>query len=330
MQRKRSMTSYTHIALFAIAAAGCAELESEELGESASELSAASWSPKVGLGGVGDVGATPGSVTGTSLIVRSGYWTKRTASGWAPPSWTATGHGFAVRASVAGFNGFIYMVNIDSHNGVYMARFDPSSSTWSQASLLPYQSYATPAIAAFQNQLWILGNTTDTYHQVWSATMTTDEVFSQPQLIDGKFSAERVSAAAFANRLYMAHAQLASDKIIYARFDGTTWTPNQFILAGQNGSAITGTEPGLAAVNGFLHIVYRNTSAAAVKWSYFDTCAWSPEVSIGTLTTAVGYGLAQGGPGLVLTTRVSDLMYVSEFTAPPAPRLPPTCSVASP
>jgi hypothetical protein len=32
-----------------------------------------------------------------------------------------------------------------------------------------------PAIVAFQSKLWILGNTPDTY-EMWSATMTADEV----------------------------------------------------------------------------------------------------------------------------------------------------------
>ena len=160
--------------------------------------------------------------------------------------------------------------------------------------------------------------------------MTTGEVFSTAQLLDGKYTSWRASAAVFANRLYMAHAQLSSNKIIYARFDGTTWTPNSFLLVGPNGSTVDAAEPVLAAVNGFLHIVYRNYYFAPAKWSYFDGCVWSPEVSIGSLTTMFGFSLAQGGRGLLLTTsNSSSSIFVSEFTAPPAPIIPPSCGGAN-
>jgi len=99
-----------------------------------------------------------------------------------------------------------------------------------------------------------------------------------------------------------------------------------------NGVAIAGFDPQIAAVNGFLHIVYQDPASAPTKWSYFDTCVWAPAVSIGTLTTASGYGLSQGGPGLILTTRFSgtDALDATEYTAPPAPLRPPTCSVLDP
>jgi hypothetical protein len=321
-----------HVALLVAAtAAGCADLEPEvELGETASDLSWTSWSPRVNLGAASGFGSTPGTVDGTTIIVRANLaWAKRVPDGWS--SWHSVGTSSSLRPSLAGFNHFIYALTMGSHHDVYMLRFDPSTDTWSQRTLLPFQSDAMPAIVAFQNQLWILGNTPDTY-QMWSATMTADEVFSQSQLIDGKFTIGRPSAAVYANRLYVAHQQASSDHVIYARFDGTTWTDNQFIFAGPNGAAISGFDPQIAAVNGFLHIVYQDQSVIPTKWSYFDTCTWAPEVSIGTLTTSEGYGLAQGGPGLVLTTRTtpSNTVWVSEFTAPPAPLRPPNCGVIGP
>jgi hypothetical protein len=337
MQRKRTMTCHKrfHVALLAIAvaatAAGCADVEDdEELGEIASDLSVTGWSPRVSLGAASAFGSTPGTVNGTTVIVRGNLaWAKRTANGWTP--WLSVGQSSSLRPSLAGFNGFIYMLRMGSHHDVYMARFDPSTDTWSQGWLLPYQSDEMPAIVAFQSRLWILGNTPGTY-QMWSATMTADEVFSQSRLTDGKYTVGRPSAAVYANRLYVAHQQASSDKIIYAQFDGTTWTANQFIFAGQGGAAISGFDPQIAAVNGFLHIVYQDPHVVPIKWSYFDTCVWSPEVSIGTSTTAAGYGLAQGGPGLVLTTRTtpSSTVWVSEFTAPPPPLRPPFCGVVNP
>jgi hypothetical protein len=312
-------------------AASCTQVDSDaELGETASELSVANWSAPVYLGGVESIGTTPGSVNTTTLILRSGRWAKRLGPGsWTPFS-VISGQSSSARPGLAAFIGFVYMIRMGSHNDVYMSRFDPSTETWSLSAQLPYQSLSMPAIVAFQNKLWIFGNSPDTY-QMWSATMDDMDVFSQATFIDGKYTSEPASAAVFMNRVYLAHRQLATNNIIYARFDGTTWTPNQFIFAGPNGAAITGTEPVIAAVNGFLHIVYRGTASSLVKWSYFDTCVWSPEVSIGSLnTSSPGYGLAQGGPGLILTTRLSSSLYVSEFTAPPAPRLPPSCSVISP
>ena len=318
-------------------AAGCADLQTEDqLGEAGSELSVADWSAPVLLApgvGVGASGAAPATLNGTTIAVSSGgsSWAKRIGAGsWTAPAHISSAYAYSTqRLSVAGFGAFIYMFRVLTDHRVYMTRFDPSTETWSQTTQLPYVSLATPAVAVFQNQLWLFGNSPDTY-QMWSATMTDRELFSQAVFIDGKYTSEPASAAVFMNRLYLAHRQLATDNIIYARFDGTTWTPNQFIFAGVNGSAIIGTEPVIGAVNGFLHILYRGTSNASVMWSYFDTCEWSPEVSIGQ-TTSVNYGLAPGGPGLVLTTRSSGSAgYVSEYTAPPGPRLPPNCSVINP
>jgi hypothetical protein len=330
------ISSYTrfHIALVVVAtAAGCVDVApDEELGETSSDLQVTSWSPKLAIGGASSFGATPATVDGTTVIARNAlYWTERTATGWTP--WTPTTNQFTnLRPSLAGFNHQIFALRTGTQHRVYMTQFDPSTATWSEGALLPYLSYQMPALVVFQNKLWIIGNSPDTY-QMWSATMGLDGELTQAQFIDGKYTVQRPSAAVYANRLYVAHQQASGDAIIYARFDGVTWTANQFIFAGVGGSAITGLEPQLAAVNGFLHIVYRNPAGSAeVKWSYFDTCSWTPEVSIGSLTTAEGYGLAQGGPGLVLTThlRTDSPIYVSEFTAPPAPLLPPSCSVVGP
>jgi hypothetical protein len=321
--------------------AGCAELESEDaLGESETELSVTSWSAPVYAGAKADYGATVATVGSTTIAVRSSCcsneggnkdlaWAKRTATGWS--AWSVIhGQRAADRVSLAPFNGYIYMIRIGESTNVYISRFNPATNTWSQQTQLPYTSYATPAVAAFQNQLRLVGNRTDSF-QMWTATMNTAEVFSTATLIPNHFTSWRPAAAVYNNRLFVAHMQHGSADIVYGTFDGTTWSAEYTILAGTNGAPLRGNEPVLAAVNGFLHLVYRQTYSTTVRWTYMDRCsAWAPEVSIGSLVTAFGFSLAQGGAGLLLTTSSYDYVYVSEFTAPPAPPpfpLPPGCGV---
>ena len=333
------MTRYPRscVALIAIATAtGCADLESEaQLDEAASELSVSSWSAPVHVADA-QRGASVASVNGTTVMVRTECcfnggraadlaWHKRTSTG----SWTSTvvipGQQSDSAVSLAGFNGSIYMVRRLS-NSIYLSHFNLATSTWSTSSLLPYQSSTMPTIAAFQNQLRFVGTTPGT-SQLWTATMNTSEVFSTATLIPGKYSNTRVSSAVFKGRLYLAHAQAVSNKLIYSSFDGTTWSANQFLFIGTNGASVNTFEPTLAAVNGFLHLAHVETQANLLKWSYFDGCAWTPQVSIGTQGTYIGYSLTQAGPGLVLST---SGVSASEFTAPPAPRFPPPCGVINP
>src|ERR1043165_2124227 len=104
-----------HLALVVMLVAGCAGIESdEELGETASDLSVTGWSAKVALGS-SDLGSTPATVNGTTVIVRSEgcdpnggekdlAWAKRIGAG----NWTAwvviPGQTSRLRPSLAAFN----------------------------------------------------------------------------------------------------------------------------------------------------------------------------------------------------------------------------------
>lgn len=320
---------------------------SEALAEVTSDLRVSDWSNPVSVANA-FYGAAVATLNGTTFLVRSGdgscsldddtdlFWQKLTPAGWTAPT-RIPGQGASRRVSLAAFNGFLYMVHNGSSDGsaTWMSRFDPSTETWSTNFQIPYPSFAgPPAIIAFGRRLILIG-TTSTF-QMWVASMNTGEVFTTAVAMTGHLSASRPSAEVYSGKLYVAHRLGQTGDIGYTVFDGTTWTADQRIPAGPLGATIRGVEPSIAAVNGFLHLVHLRPSDASIWWTYFDTCTWAAEVSIGTQVSSLGPALAQGGPGLVLTA-THDLtcagndgrnVLVSQFTAPPPPITPPSgCQV---
>lgn len=314
----------------------------DQLGEITSGLSVSSWSLPIDTGANADYGGQIATLNGTTYMVRSQCcpgggglkdlaWLKRTSTGWTS-STVIVGQQSDAKVSLAAFNGYLYMVA--SGGGITgselrLSRFDPATETWSPASLLPFRSNSgPPAIAVFQNQLRFVGVLPQT-QQLWTATMTAAEALSPATLIPGHAAGRRPSAAVFNSRLFVVHRAVDSSDIVYSTFNGTAWSAEQFIPGGPPGTRLRGQAPVIAAVNGFLHLInWGNT--ATVTWAYFDRCAWTAEISIGSLSSDDGPSLIQGGPGLVLlTTRLADI-FAAEFAAPPTPIGFPPCSVINP
>lgn len=322
----------------ALVVGGCAEVE-DSLGEEASELSVSSWSAPVYTGASADYGAAIATVGSTTIMVRSSCcdrnggnkdlaWLKKVVGGWTP-SVVIPGQQAADTVSLAAFNGLIYMVRVGESQRVYISHFNPVTSAWSAGTQLPYTSNSTPTIAAFQGQLWFVGSRTDT-QQMWTATMSTAEVFSSETLIPNHFTSWRPTSAVFNGRLFVAHRDQTLGRVVYGSFNGSTWSPELSLPMGVNGTNIDAYEPVMAAVNGYLHVIYREIYSLPARWTYFDKCNWSPSVTIGQTVTSGGYSVTAGGPGLQLLTRSNDGMYLSQFTAPPTPPQLPTCGVVNP
>jgi hypothetical protein len=311
----------------ALAAAGCAELnDAESLGETSQELLVSSWSGTTYQGSAQE-GGQVGSIGGEGISVRtrsdnSMVWNE--VQGPVPIAFVP-GETSSTKVSLAAFNGFLYMVHSDTispYDPVWLSRFDPTTKTWSTNYQIPYTSSGgPPAIAAFGKYLRFVGTTPGTL-QMWTATMTADQVFSVSTPIPGHTSLSRVSATVFGDKLFVAHRAGQSATIALTSFDGTSWTADEYLPFGALGADLRGY---------FMHLIHRTPESSNVLWTYYDGCNWAAEVSVGNLTTNDGPSLTQGGPGLLLgTTDSNQNFYVSTFTAPPPPLMPPRCAIHSP
>ncbi len=340
-------------------AGGCAALDEDELGEATQELSVSSWSAPALVGADHQQayrGAQVTTLNGVAYMVHSGrcgswscggagsskelWWTRRTAgAGWANdlkiPNQLS-----AHKVSLAAFNGHVYMVHTGSDDGstsLWISRFSPATQQWSANYQIAYSSLGgPPAIAAYGGVLRFVGvNPSD--QRLWTATMTAGEVFSSATPLAGQYSASRVSAAVFDNRLYIAHRAGGSSTIVYNSFNGASWTYDAAIHAGPNGAAIEATEPVIAAHNGYLHLIHRRPGSNHVWWTYFNGSSWPAEVTLNNWTTTYDPSLAPGPEGLVLVT-TSDVtwnwivetrqLYTATFTSPYLPPIdPPPCCI---
>ncbi len=351
-----------------LATAGCAEVDdshevddaTEEVDEASSELLVSDWSslPEPSVDSLYDAqDPAVATLNGTQFIVfridTDMYWKKRTAAGWTdrvqiPGQYTQD------RPSLAAFNGFLYMVHAGETNraNVYMSRFDPATETWSQETLLSYAGFnGPPAIAAFDNKLFFVGalkpKASNTY-PMWVGTMSTSELFTPSQFLGaGHEAATQPSLGVYGSKLFVAHRNGATGGIVYSSHNqgaaAATWTAPLPIFAGPSGAGIAGIDPSIASVNGYLHLVHTRPGTKNVWWTYFNSCTWSPEVTLGTLTTEPTDfpSLTAGGAGLVLlTTGPVDTkiivnwtaygMKASEYHAPPAPIVAPPCGGVGP
>jgi len=327
----------------------------EDVAETMSNLSATSWT---GMYPVDTIGHPPhmASLNGTTYYVFTGdggalpgvsndlYWRKRTGNTWSDPQ-AIPGQQTMDRVNLAAFNGYIYMVHDGDSDGaaVWFSRFDPATEQWSTNIKLPFTTFGgPPALAAFNNQLYLVGTrqavvyrqgVAVTTYPMWFATMTTAEVFSTAQAM-GQFSASRPSAAAFAGKLYVAHRNQATAEIVVSSLTpGATWSAPAYILAGPAGAMIRGDDVQIAATNGFLHLVHRTFDSNLTYWTYFDQCNWVPEVTIDAFSAGYALSMNTSPEGLALA-RVVDTglwpytdnhWYESRFIAPPPPITVPRC-----
>ena len=326
----------------------CADIEDPALDETESALSASSWSP---MAYVGDskYPTQVATLNGVTYMVQSAsdsrdlYWRKRNFDG----TWTnltrIVGQQSNDRVSLAAFNGYLYMMRVydSSNTNVWFSRFDPSTETWSKNSILTLTTFAgPPAMAAFDNKLFIVGTTeADGSYPMWVATMTTDEVFTSPQPIARQWSASRPSLAVLGSKLYVAHRYGSTGEIVYSTHaPGAAprlWSGTRFIYAGPGASAIQGDDVSIATANDALHLVHRRFDSNYTWWTYFDQCKWAPELTFDTAVADQPLSLTTSVEGLVISRGnqwYSPTPYAGthgittgKFTAPPPSITLPQC-----
>ena len=275
----------------------------------------------------------------TTYMVHSGpgnvlSWRQLAGTAWTEPT-PIPGQTTGQRVSLAAFNGFLYMVRTDlsQNTKLWVSRFTPSTGQWSTSFQISHTSYFPPALASFNNQLYLIGVAPST-KKLWMATMSTNEVFTPASPMEGHFSSARVSATVFKCKLYIAHRAGSTLAVVYNSFDGTQWGFDQTIPAGPNGAPIEASEPAIAERSGYLHLLHRDNapiSGVPVWWTYFDGATWASEVTLGSASTFYPPSLTAGGPGLVAidTTYYNSLASSMLFTQPLPIRLP-LCSIVLP
>lgn len=333
------------MALLGGALAGCvAPLDDEPTDELTSQaeqsLLVSNWSAPTQVSASTVWYAQIATLAGTTYMVHSGpgnvmRWRQLVGSNWTEPVQIA-GQSTGQRVSLAPFNGFLYMVRTDLNQNtrLWVSRFTPSTGQWSTSFQIPHTSFFPPALAAFNNRLYLIGVDPST-KRLWSATMTADEVFSASSPMQGHFSASRVSAAVANCKLYIAHRAGNTLEVVYNSFNGSQWGSDQIIPAGAGGAPIAAAEPVIAERAGYLHLLRRDptnsTSHVPVWWTYFDGASWASEVTIGSATTYYPPSLTTGGPGLVAitTTFYNSLASTLRYTQP-LPPFRPICFLQPP
>jgi hypothetical protein len=307
-----------------------------------------------GLSQDGYLGGEIATLNGVTYLVRSDYcgawhcsgdyhyiyWSKWTGSGWTYAKIVldqATGD----RVSLAAFNGYLYMLHTGEtdSSAVWLSKFDPSTETWSPNFRLNYTTAdGPPAMAAFNGQLYLVGITEDC--AMWWATLNTQDTPSVAKTLVNHLSCYRPSLAAYDGKLYLVHHAGASVGIqISSRTATTFWTPDKYIATGINHTTLSGYQPVIASVEGYLHLVVRDSAANWMWWTYFDGCKWPSPVTLYNWQSTSRPSLTLGGTGLRLAV-TSDVTWngsvesreisMREFHAPAAPLDPPVCGVGAP
>jgi hypothetical protein len=318
----------------------------DPVAETESELSTSDWYYTTPMG-IGPFGAQIATLNGTTYMVHTGdlysndknmYWRKRIGFyQWSAPV-LIPGQKTSDDVSLAAFNGYLYMVHIGEtdNRAVWFSRFDPVTETWLENTKLALTTdTGAPALAAFDNKLWIVGAREDFYGQLqlWATTMSAGG-YVAPAVNIGRrrTTSTRVSLAAYANKLYMAYGDGGSDAIVTITHDvgGTpgTWSAPSFVKAGPSGSAIHGDEPKLAVAGGYLHLVHRRAGGVQTFWTTWNRCTWAPEQQIDQVGSIRPMSLADGGQGLVLIRwdyNITYRMQETQYFAPPPPTGLPQC-----
>jgi hypothetical protein len=310
----------------------------EATGEAEQSLVASNWSAPT------PVSASPtwrpqiATLAGTTYMVHDGpgnglRWRQLVGSNWTEPV-MIRGQSSTQRVSLAAFNGFLYMVHSNVNNGhiLWVSRFNPVTEEWSGAFQIPHISYQVPAIAAFDNRLYLIG-ADPTTKRLWSATMTADEVFSPPSPMYGHFSTGRISAAVYACKLYIAHRDNETYTVEYSSFDGTDWTRGRTIPGGRDGAELASAEPVIAARGDYLHLLHQVNNSiydVPVWWTYFDGDSWALEVTIPGASTLNTPALTHGGDGLVAITWRGSEVASLQYTQPLPPIIGTSCFVVKP
>jgi hypothetical protein len=271
---------------------GCIEDQASEaaLAASVAELSPSDWSASSTVGPTpqgAHYGGTVVRLNGVTYMVHSGgcddcnqiWWTKLTPSGWTHnikiPNQLA-----ADRVSLAAYNGKIYMFHTGDSDttAIWVSSFNPATEQWTPNYRLAYRSKETPAIIEYRGLLHVVGINTASPNRLWMATMDAAENFSAQTELD-KMSISRVSLAVHNQRLVMVRR--------------ASWGVR----------AVDSTEPSIASLGGYLHLVYKSPGSNTLWWTtsvdgYFD---WVAPATLGTRTSYADPAIGNGGAGLVLT-----------------------------
>jgi hypothetical protein len=313
------------IAIILLSAAGCAmaaeDAAIEKTGAAAEQaLSAFQWNGATAVGQTAYSGGALGALNGTTYMVRGGrnclacnelWWSSlRSDRTWTTPVRLArSAYG---RPTLAAFNGYLYMLHSwssDPSSGwwtdVWLARFNPTTQTWSPSILLPFKSLHAPAMAEYGGKLYITGSQPQT-KKVWVATMDASEQFTAAEPLGWDVAMWAPALAVHEGRLFLAYVeaeQTHAGEIRYRSFDGVAWAPKQGVSGGINGEPQR-YQPVLASYGGYLHMLHPERDNL-IRWTYFRDGAWSPMVSLPGHTYGQKPALVAGGQGLVAVANAS-------------------------
>lgn len=286
------------LALFCLAVvSGCVEpgdvlVDEGDAGSSAEALSPLDWTrvaPNAVVSDGSHHNATIANVTTRdgrvrTIMVRNGggtdhdghnlFWNEQYDDG----SWTQWpqriyGQMSGDRPSIAAFNGYLYMVHPGSDHdstAVWVSRFDPNTSQWSEDYLIEYRSRKPPALAVLGDRMYIVG-IRPSDRKLWMASFDRNENLSGITYLDHQYSSNRVSLTNYRGRIAMVHSSQAG--VVYNEFDGTRWLGETLVAPG--GTAIRSNEPSIAVSGNRVHMIYQPEGSSRVWFTTFDGNSWT-------------------------------------------------------
>ncbi|MEO3886469.1 hypothetical protein [Nonomuraea sp. B5E05] len=155
---------------------------------------------------------------------------------------------------------------------LYWAMHEPDEGWSDDQPFVDHFSVSGPALAEFQDRLYLAHRGGDGDSSLWWAVYDAEEGWSEDQRFPEHFSDSGPALAAYDGQLHCVHRGAGDDALWWTRWDGTRWTPDQK-LPGHAGSAA----PALAAYDGQLYCVHRGAGDDALWWTRWDGAEWSPD-----------------------------------------------------
>ncbi|MBF8185697.1 hypothetical protein ITP53_08085 [Nonomuraea sp. K274] len=172
---------------------------------------------------------------------------------------------------------------------LYWTVFEPGEGWSPDQRFVDHFSVSGPAVAEFQDRLYIAHRGTADDSSLWWTVYDAEEGWSEAQKFPKHFSDAGPALAAYDGQLYCVHRGNGGDgSLWWTRWDGSRWTPDAKLPKHS-----TGTSPALAAYDGQLYCVHRgNGDDAALWWTRWDGKSWSADQRFPNHTTAANPALA--------------------------------------
>ncbi|QFY13544.1 hypothetical protein GBF35_49530 [Nonomuraea phyllanthi] len=152
---------------------------------------------------------------------------------------------------------------------LHWAVHEPDEGWSPEQRFVEHFEVSEPALAEFQNRLFIVHRGKEGDPALWWAMYDPQEGWSADQQLPEHVSDSAPALTAYDGELCCVHRGDGDDMLWWTRWDGTSWSPDTRL----SDHPAAGS-PALAAYDGRLYCVHAGTDAA-LWWSRWDGSGWS-------------------------------------------------------